>query len=123
MTMLTQTRTDIAAIVPGPSELLPGCPDAIIDLQTDAGVELVDGQCRYSDATVAEIDFVEVGHPDDPLGPGLEPNRTFDVEPHAETADYDDSAWRRLSPEETQLRLSPGTRVLQLVSHQRNDPR
>ncbi len=106
--MLTQARSDIAALVPGPSELLPGCPDAIIDLQTDAGVELVDGQWRYSDATVTEIDFVEVGHPDDPLGPGLEPNRTFDVEPHAERADYDDSRWRTLSPEQTQLRLSQG---------------
>jgi gluconolactonase len=106
--MLTQTRTDIAARVPGPLELLPGCPDAVIDLQTDAGVELVGGQWRYSDARVEEIDFVEVGHPDDPLGPGLTPNRTFDVVPHAEAVDYDDSGWRRLSPQETQLRLSQG---------------
>ena len=52
---------------------------------------------RYSDARVNEIEFVEVGHPDDPLGPGLEPNRTFDVEPHAEGADYDDSGWRKLA--------------------------
>jgi gluconolactonase len=108
VTMLIQARTDIAALVPGPSELLPGCPDAIIDLQTDAGVELAGGQWRYSDARVSEIDFVEVGHPEDPLGPGLEPNRTFDVEPHAEGSQYDDSGWRKLSPEETQLRLSQG---------------
>jgi gluconolactonase len=106
--MLTQTRTDVAARVPGPTELLPGCPDAIIDLQTDAGAELVDGQWRYSDARVSEIDFVDVGHPDDPLGPGLEPNRTFDVEPHAEAADFDDSGWAALAPAETQLRLSQG---------------
>src|SRR5437762_14360101 len=52
--------------------------------------------------------FVEVGHPDDPLGPGLRPNRTFDVEPHAEGSDYDDSGWRVLAPSETQLRLSQG---------------
>src|SRR5437764_2465026 len=106
--MLTQARTDIAALVPGPSELLSGCPDAVIDLQTGAGVELVGGQWRYCDALVNEIDFVEVGHPDDPLGPGLHPNRTFDVEPHAEGSDYDDSGWRVLSPSETQLRLSQG---------------
>ena len=81
--MLTQARADTAAALPGPSELLPGCPDAIIDLQTDAGVELVGGQWHYSDARVSEIDFVAVGHPDDSLGPGLQPNRTFDVEPHA----------------------------------------
>ena len=79
--MLTQARTDVAARVPGPPELLPGCPDAVVDLQTDAGIELVEGQWRYSDAHVESIDFVEVGHPDDPLGPGLEPNRTFDVVP------------------------------------------
>ena len=106
--MLTQTRTDIAALIPGPSELLPGCPDAIIDLQTKAGVELVGGQWRYADARVSEIDFVEVGHPDDPLGPGVVPNRTFDVKPHAESPDYDDSGWRTLAAAETQLRLSQG---------------
>jgi gluconolactonase len=106
--MLTQSRSDAAARVPGPPEFLPGCPDAVIDLQTDAGVELVAGTWRYSDAHVAEIEFVEVGHPDDPLGPGLEPNRTFDVHPHAEAVDYDDSGWRRLEPIETQLRLSQG---------------
>jgi len=106
--MLTRTRTDSAAPIPGPPELLPGCPDAIIDLQTAAGAELVDGRWRYADARVEEIEFVDVGHPDDPLGPGLVPNRTFDVVPHAEPADYDDSEWRVLEPLETQLRLSQG---------------
>ena len=56
--------------LPGPPELLPGRPDAIVDLQTDDGAALVGGQWRYRDARVEEIDFVEVGHPDDPLGPG-----------------------------------------------------
>jgi gluconolactonase len=106
--MLTRTRADVAARLPTPPELLPGCPDAVVDLQTDAGVELVQGQWRYSDARVDEIEFVEVGHPDDPLGPGLIPNRTYDVTPHAEAADYDDSEWRLLEPAETQLRLSQG---------------
>jgi gluconolactonase len=106
--MLTRTRTDSATSIPGPPELLPGCPDAVIDLQTAAGVELIEGQWRYADARVEEIEFVEVGHPDDPLGPGLTPNRTFDVVPHAETAGYDDSQWRVLEPADTQLRLSQG---------------
>ena len=106
--MLTRTRTDAATRLPGPPELLPGCPDAVIDLQSDAGVALVGGHWRYSDARVEKIEFVEVGHPDDPLGPGLVPNRTFDVVPHAEPTDYDDSEWRVLEPVETQLRLSQG---------------
>jgi gluconolactonase len=106
--MLTRTRTDVAGSLPGPPELLPGCPDSVVDLQTHAGAELVGGEWRYSDARVEEIEFVEVGHPDDPLGPGLTPNRTYDVLPHAEGVDYDDSAWRALAPAETQLRLSQG---------------
>jgi gluconolactonase len=104
----TPTRTDSAARLPGPPELLPGCPDAVVDLQSEEGVQLVHGQWRYSDARVAEIGFVEVGHPDDPLGPGVVPNRTYDVVPHAERSDYDDSEWRALTPAETQLRLSQG---------------
>jgi gluconolactonase len=106
--MLTRTRADAASRIPGPPELLPGCPDAILDLQSDAGVALVDGCWRYSDAQVQEIDFVEVGHPEDPLGPGLAPNRTYDIVPHAEGEDYDDSRWRVLEPAETQRRLSQG---------------
>jgi gluconolactonase len=97
-----------AARLPGPPELLPGRPDAVVDLQTDQGVGLVGAQWRYSDARVEEIDFVELGAPDDPLGPGTVPNRTYDVVPHAETADYDDSGWRVLAPEETRLRLANG---------------
>jgi gluconolactonase len=97
-----------AARLPGPPELLPGKPDAIVDLQTADGLALVGGEWRYTDARVEEIDFVALGHPDDPLGPGLEPNRTYDVLPHAEAADFDDSGWRVLAPEETMLRLANG---------------
>jgi gluconolactonase len=102
------TRT--AAAPPGPPELLPGRPDAIVDLQTPDGVELVGGTWRYADCRVEEIDFVEVGglSDPDPLGPGVVPNRTYDVVPHAEAVDFDDSAWRVLAPEELQLRLANG---------------
>ena len=98
----------VAARLPGPPELLPGRPDAIVDLQTAEGTALVGGTWRYSDAKVREIDFVEVGSPTDPLGPGDVPNRTYDVVPHAEGIDFDDSGWRVLAPEETRLRLGHG---------------
>ncbi len=91
--------------IAGPPELLPGLPDAVIDLQTDAGVQLVKGQWRYSDTRVEEIDFVEVG-PD--LGPSGAPNRTYDVLPHAENIDFDDSGWNVLPPADTERRLSKG---------------
>jgi gluconolactonase len=97
-----------AASPPGPPELLPGRPDAIVDLQSPEGVALVGGQWRYADARVEEIDFVEVGAPDDPLGPGAAPNRTYDVVPHGEGDDFDDASWRTLAPSETQLRLANG---------------
>ena len=93
---------------PGPPELLPGRPDAIVDLQTDDGVALVGGQWRYSDATVERVGFVELGSPDDPLGPGTVPNRTFDIAPHAEATDFDDSDWTPLAPADTMRRLANG---------------
>jgi gluconolactonase len=100
----------LAARLPGPPELLPGSPDAIIDLQTDEGIALANGEWRYSDARVEEIDFVAVGGPDDadPLGPGSAPNRTYDVVPHAEGRDFDDSEWEVLPPSETMRRLANG---------------
>jgi len=97
-----------ASRLPGPPELLPGRPDAIVDLQTDEGVSFVGGEWRYADCRVEEIDFVELGSPEDPLGPGTVPNRTYDVLPHAEGSDFDDSGWRALRPEETMLRLANG---------------
>ena len=96
------------AYVPGPPQLLPGRPDAVIDLQTDEGAAAVGAQWRYSDAQVRSIDFVEVGSAADPLGPGDRPNRTYDVIPHAEAADFDDSTWSVLAPAQTQDRLSTG---------------
>ena len=97
-----------ASRLPGPPELLPGLPDAIVDLQTAAGAALVGGEWRYADCRVEETAFVELGAPGDPLGPGTVPNRTFHVIPHAQARDYDDAAWRRLAPEETTLRLGNG---------------
>jgi gluconolactonase len=97
-----------ATRLPGPPELLPGRPDAVVDLQTDEGVALVGGQWRYSDARVEEIDFVELGSPEDPLGPGTVPNRTYDVVPHAESAGYDVSEWEELAPADTMRRLANG---------------
>jgi gluconolactonase len=109
-TTVTAVAVDSAARLPGPPELLPGRPDAIVDLQTEAGAGLVGAQWRYADARVREIDFVELGgpHADDPLGPGDVPNRTYDVVPHAEGADYDDSGWEALAPCDTMRRLSQG---------------
>lgn len=102
--------TATAAHPPGPPELLPGRPDAIVDLQTDEGVALVGGQWRYSDARAEEVDFVALAGPgtEDPLGPGTEPIRTYEVTPRAEAADHDDSDWQALAPADTMRRLANG---------------
>jgi gluconolactonase len=110
MTIDAAPAVDSAARVPGPPELLPGRPDAVVDLQTEEGAALVGGQWRYADARVDEIDFVELAGPraPDPLGPGTMPNRTYDIVPHAQAADFDDSRWQRLAPADTMRRLSTG---------------
>jgi gluconolactonase len=107
--MAVETITT-AARLPGPPELLPGRPDAVVDLQSDQGAALVGGRWRYSDASVREIEFVEPAGPGapDPLGPGTVPNRTYDVEPHAEAADFDDSGWEVLQPADTMRRRANG---------------
>jgi gluconolactonase len=106
----TAKRVASAAPVPGPPELLPGRPDAIVDLQTDEGAALVGGRWRYSDARVEEIDFVAIAGrgTTDPLGPGTVPNRTYDVVPHAEAADFDDADWETLAPADTTRRRANG---------------
>jgi len=105
---MATTTVTLATRLPGPPELLPGRPDAIVDLQTDEGAALVGGEWRYSDAQVEEIDFVELGSELDPLGPGDIPNRTYDVVPHAEAAEYDDAGWQVLAPADTMRRLANG---------------
>jgi gluconolactonase len=77
----------------------------VVDLQTPEGVALVQAEWRYADADVVETDFVHVGTDLGPTGP---PNRTYDVVPHAQGTHFDDSAWRRLEPDETLLRLGSG---------------
>ena len=77
--MAATEAINLATALPGPPEVLAGRPDSIVDLQTDDGAALVGGRWRYSDAKVEEIDFVALGTPEDPLGPGTVPNRTYDV--------------------------------------------
>jgi gluconolactonase len=96
--------------VPGPPEILPRRPAAVVDLQTEEGTALVGGTWRHADARVEEIAFVAlagVGAPD-PLGPGETPNATYDIVPHAQAADFDDADWEVLAPSETMARLADG---------------
>jgi gluconolactonase len=91
--------------LPGPPEVLPSRPDAIVDLRSAEGAALVGAEWRYADAAVRAVDFVDVG-PD--LGPSGPPNRSLAVEPTAGARDFDDSGWRMLEPADLERRLGSG---------------
>lgn len=80
-------------------------PDAVIDLMTDQGVELVKGQWRYSDAQIIDVDH---NSPGQDLGPSGPPNRTKDIFPHAGGADFNDSAWEKIPAPGLETRRSTG---------------
>ena len=80
-------------------------PDAVIDLATREGVDLVKGQWRYSDTKIIPVDFKAAGPDKQPTG---KPIKTYDFTPHAGTADFDDSKWEMLEPTTLDARRSTG---------------
>src|SRR2546421_310121 len=82
-----------------------GKADAVIDLATREGVDLVKGQWRYSDTKIIPVDFRAAGSDKQPTG---KPTKTYDFTPHAGTADFDDSKWETLDPTTLEARRSTG---------------
>jgi len=80
-------------------------PDAIVDLKTDDGVALVQGQWRYSNTKVIDVHHHSPGTDLAPSGP---PNRTQDIDLHAGAPDFDDSTWEVLNPAQLEERRSTG---------------
>src|SRR5437899_9543478 len=70
-----------------------GRPDAVIDLASREGAQLVKGQWRYHDVKIVDADSREVGPH---LKPSGTPLKTYDYTPHAGTVDFDDSQWEAL---------------------------
>jgi gluconolactonase len=91
--------TVLLVVVAAPASLTPTAPEgrplAQIDLMTQAGAVLVQGQWRYQDASIVETSFFAAGEDGQP---SVRPNKTFDIAPHAGAADFDDSAWQKISP-------------------------
>ena len=71
-----------------------GKPEATIDLASADGVKAVNGQWRYSDTKIVEVDFKAAGADNQPTGA---PVRTYDYTPKAGGADFDDSAWEQVA--------------------------
>jgi gluconolactonase len=78
---------------------------ATIDLATAEGVAQVKGAWRYSDTTIVEVDFVGPGPDGQPTGT---PVRTYDYQPKAGVAGFDDSAWPVIEPASLATRRSTG---------------
>jgi gluconolactonase len=94
-----------AGAAPDPPATPRGTPAARIDLATDAGVALVAGAWRYSDARI-----VEVQHrlPDADGQPTGAPIATHAIEPRAGWAGFDDSRWPVIAPASLVARRASG---------------
>jgi gluconolactonase len=80
-------------------------PEATINLATREGARLVNGEWRYSDTKIVEVDFKAAGADGQP---GSAPNRAYDIAPQAGRADYDDSKWEVIDPATLDKRRTKG---------------
>lgn len=91
--------TETAPVVP------VGKPEAMIDLATDEGAKFVNGQWRYSDTKIIETDFRAPGSDKQPTGKSI---KTYDYEPKAGAAEFDDSNWEPIRASSLSDRRSTG---------------
>lgn len=92
-------------------ELAIGQADAIVDLRTREGIEHVQSQWRYSDATISHSDFKAPGPgANDPLllYPTGKAIATYDLQPRAGVKDFDDSQWQVIDPTSLETRRGTG---------------
>src|SRR5262249_31956881 len=89
----------------GPQDAPAGKTHAAIDLATEDGVRLVQGQWRYRDARIVETEFPGPGSDNQPTGPI---GRTYDLDPKAGAADFDDSKWEAIAPTTLSARRGHG---------------
>jgi gluconolactonase len=80
-------------------------PDAVVNLRTTEGVTRVNGQWRYSDTTIREIEHRDVGA--DLKATGAK-NQTFDFLPDARASDFNDSKWEIIPADSLESRRGHG---------------
>jgi gluconolactonase len=99
----------ISEIVSQAQQMTPSLPNgkslAMIDLTTEEGARLVKGQWRYSDTRIIETDFRGPGPDQQPTG---KPVKTYDYEPKAGIAEFDDSQWEAIRASSLSERRSTG---------------
>lgn len=82
-----------------------GKPEALIDLSSTEGVKAVQGQWRYSDTQIVEVNFKGPGADNQPSGA---PVKTYDYTPHAGGVEFDDSRWETIEPTSLSKRRGNG---------------
>lgn len=92
-------------------ELAIGQPDAVVDLRTQEGIQILRSAWKYSDAQIVEAPFQTPGPSgDDPLllYPTGKKITSHTLVPKAGLADYDDSQWETLPPTSLETRRGKG---------------
>jgi gluconolactonase len=103
--LLTVALLGSAAAVGADNDVPAGAPEATIDLATVDGVRQVQGQWRYHDTKIVEVDFKGAGADGQPTGA---PIKTYDYTPRAGGAEFDDSGWQVIDPTTLKDRRSTG---------------
>lgn len=83
----------------------PALHGAELDLLSPAGLELVKGSWRVADAAIVPVEF---RHPGAEGQPSSELTGTYDIEPRAGIAGFDDSAWPVVPPAALAARRGSG---------------
>jgi gluconolactonase len=96
---------DDYVVLPGPSGLLPNLPDAVVDLRTKAGADLVGAHWSFREARIQQTAFRGPGQD---LGPTGKPNRTYDIVPRPGLPGFDQSQWEQISADSLEQRRSEG---------------
>ncbi len=94
VTLFSMATWPVLAVAATP-DAPAGRPQASIDLASVEGVRLVQGEWRYSDTKIVEVNFAGPGADGQPTG---SPVKTYDYTPHAGGADFDDSKWEVIAP-------------------------
>ena len=92
-------------------QLAIGQPDAIVDLRTEKGIQLVKTDWRYKHAEIVKADFRAPGPSGEDallLYPTGKKIKTYDLKPKAGVAGYDDSNWEIIAPTSLEKRRGPG---------------
>ena len=92
-------------------ELAIGKADAVVDLKTSTGVNLLKTSWKFKDAQVVEKDFKAPGPSKEdklllyPTGKAI---KTFELSPKAGATDFNDSQWETIKPESLEDRRTNG---------------